>query len=107
MEQTSGQGQTHQSSFWLRIFGFSEGGCASAWSADIPVRSVPGLNTEADKNVRAPKKRRCALILGDTAHILPKSISLEAGARTLFSAPCPDVTPIFCGELRLTVPLSS
>jgi hypothetical protein len=44
----------------MRIFSFSEAGFASAWSADILVRSVPGLNTEADKNVRAPKNRRCA-----------------------------------------------
>jgi hypothetical protein len=46
----------------VRIFDFSEAGFASAWSADILVRSVPGLNTEADKNVRAPKNRRCARI---------------------------------------------
>jgi hypothetical protein len=46
----------------VRIFDFSEAGFASAWSADIRFRSVPGLNTQADKNVRAPKNRRCARI---------------------------------------------
>jgi rhodanese-related sulfurtransferase len=44
----------------VRIFDFSEAGFASGWSADILVRSVPGLNTEADRNVRAPNNRRCA-----------------------------------------------
>jgi hypothetical protein len=44
----------------VRIFGFSEAGVAFAWSADILVRSVPGLKTEADKDVRAPRNRRCA-----------------------------------------------
>jgi hypothetical protein len=38
----------------VRNFNSAEAGVASAWSADILVRSVPGLNTEADKNVRAP-----------------------------------------------------
>jgi hypothetical protein len=41
-------------------FDLSEAGLASDWSADIPVRSVPGLNNEADENVRAPKHRRSA-----------------------------------------------
>jgi hypothetical protein len=45
---------------FVPIFDFSEAGFASGWSADIPVRSVPGLNTEADKNVRAAKNQRCA-----------------------------------------------
>jgi hypothetical protein len=38
----------------VRRVDFSEAGVASGWSADILVRSMPGLNTEADKNVRAP-----------------------------------------------------
>jgi hypothetical protein len=44
----------------VRTFDSSEAGFASGWSADILVRSVPELNTEANKNVRAPKHRRCA-----------------------------------------------
>jgi hypothetical protein len=35
----------------VRILGSSEAGFASGWSADILVRSVPGLDTEAGKNV--------------------------------------------------------
>jgi hypothetical protein len=44
----------------VRIFDSPEAGCTACWSADILVRSVPGLKTEADKNVRAPKNRRWA-----------------------------------------------
>jgi hypothetical protein len=44
----------------VRILDFSEAGFASGWSADILVRSVPGLDTEADKKVRASRNRRCA-----------------------------------------------
>jgi radical SAM enzyme (TIGR01210 family) len=43
-----------------RISHFSEGGFPSGWSADILVRSLALRNTEADKNVRAPKNGRCA-----------------------------------------------
>jgi hypothetical protein len=48
--------------FLSRIFGFAEAGFVSGWSADILVRSVLGLNTDADNAVRAPGNRRCAPI---------------------------------------------
>jgi hypothetical protein len=40
-----------------RIFGFSETGFAPGWMADTLVRPVPERNTEADRNVRALKRR--------------------------------------------------
>jgi hypothetical protein len=35
----------------VRIFDSSEAGFASGWSADILVRSVPGLDTEAETQI--------------------------------------------------------
>jgi hypothetical protein len=45
---------------WGRLSDSAEAGFTMGRSMQILVRSVPGLNTEADKHVRAPKRTRCA-----------------------------------------------
>ena len=40
----------------MRILGFSSRDTIEEWSADIFVRNAGVVNTEADKNVRAPEK---------------------------------------------------
>jgi hypothetical protein len=59
-EENSRQQRKRRTTARGRSSHFSEGGFPSGWSADIPVRSFALRDTEADKNVRAPKNVRGA-----------------------------------------------
>ena len=61
----------------MRILGFSSRDTIEEWSADIFVRNAGVVNTEADKNVRAPEKPKMRTratsflaVLADGAHIV-------------------------------------